>query len=95
MDSIDAELVEDKGVLGQNHELLECHLRVGGERRVYVAPSELELAEKLGRKPPPGAVRWFPDPFRRATDHRWSQMATDLVALQRAQASVAICGHLW
>jgi hypothetical protein len=60
--TIDAELAEDKGVLGEDHELLECHLRVGGERRVYVAPSELELAEKLGRKRPPGAVRWFPDP---------------------------------
>jgi hypothetical protein len=62
MGSIDAILAEDKGVLGENHELLECHLRAGGERRVYVAPSELELAKKLDRKPPPGAVRWFPDP---------------------------------
>jgi hypothetical protein len=61
-DTLDAELAEDKGVLGQDHELLECHLRVGGERRVFVAPTELELAQKLGRKPPPGAVRWFPDP---------------------------------
>jgi hypothetical protein len=61
-DTLDAELTEDKGVLGRDHELLECHLRVGGERRVFVAPTELELAQKLGRKPPPGAVRWFPDP---------------------------------
>ena len=61
-DTIDAELAEEKGVLSEDHELLECHLRVGGERCVYVAPSELELAEKLGRQPPSGAVRWFPDP---------------------------------
>lgn len=61
-DTIDAELSEDKGVLGEDHELLECHLRVGGERRIFVHPSELELAQKLGRKPPLGELRWFPDP---------------------------------
>jgi hypothetical protein len=53
--------VRDEGVLGQAQELLECHLRVGGERRIYVADSELEIARRLGRDPPPGEVRWFPD----------------------------------
>jgi hypothetical protein len=61
-DTIDAELAEDKGVLGEDHELLECHLRVRGERRVFVHPNELELAQKLGRKPPAGELRWFSDP---------------------------------
>lgn len=61
-DTIDAELAEDKGVLGEDRELLECHLRVRGERRVFVHPNELELAQKLGRKPPAGELRWFSDP---------------------------------
>jgi hypothetical protein len=61
-ETIDADLAEEKGVLGEDHELLECHLRVGGERRVFVHPSELELAQKLGRKPPSGERRWFSDP---------------------------------
>jgi hypothetical protein len=61
-DPIDAELAEGKGVLGEDHELLECHLRVGGERRVFDHPNELELAQKLGRKRPAGELRWFPDP---------------------------------
>jgi hypothetical protein len=52
--------VYDEGVLGQPQELLECHLRVQGERRIYVAPSELAIARRLGREPPPGEVRWFP-----------------------------------
>jgi len=58
----DVDLAEDKGVLGQDHELLECHLRVRGERRLVVHPNELELARKLGRKPPAGEVRWFTAP---------------------------------
>jgi hypothetical protein len=61
-DTIDAELTEDRGVLGEDHELLECHLRVGGKRRVFVHPNELELARKLGRKPPAGETRLFSDP---------------------------------
>jgi hypothetical protein len=52
--------VADEGVLDQPRELLECHLRVRGERRIYVAPSELEIAQRLGREPPEGEVRWFP-----------------------------------
>ncbi len=47
-------------VLDEAQELLECHLRVRGERRIYIAPSELEIARRLGRQPPPGEVRWFP-----------------------------------
>jgi hypothetical protein len=50
----------DEGVLGHSEELLECHLRVGGERRLHRDPSEDELARRLGRKLPPGEVRWFP-----------------------------------
>lgn len=61
-DTIDAELAEDRGVLGEDHELLECHVRVRGERRVFVHPKELELAQKLGRRPPAGELRWFSDP---------------------------------
>jgi hypothetical protein len=47
-------------VLEEAHELLECHLRVRGERRIAVAPSEVELALRRGREPPSGQVRWFP-----------------------------------
>jgi hypothetical protein len=50
----------DEGVLGHAQELLECHLRVRGERRRHEELSELEIARRLGRQPPPGEVRWFP-----------------------------------
>jgi hypothetical protein len=51
----------DEGIFGRASELLECHLRVRGERRIFVASSEIEIARRLGREPPPGEVRWFPD----------------------------------
>jgi hypothetical protein len=45
----------------RKEELLECHVRVRGERRLYVSEQELELAARLGRKPPDAVVRFFPD----------------------------------
>ena len=50
----------DEGVLGHSEELLECHLRVRGERRLHRDHSEDEIARRLGRELPPGEVRWFP-----------------------------------
>jgi hypothetical protein len=58
--TLDADEAIDEDVLDHPQELLECHLRVRGERRLYVPPSEVEIARRLGREPPPGEVRWFP-----------------------------------
>jgi hypothetical protein len=48
----------DEGVLDHSEELLECHLRVRGERRLVRDPHADAIARRLGREP--GDVRWFP-----------------------------------
>jgi hypothetical protein len=45
----------------RQEELLECHVRVRGERRLYVSEQEMELAARRGRKPPDPVVRFFPE----------------------------------
>ena len=45
----------------RREELLECHVRVRGERRLYVSEQEKELPARRGRKPPDPVVRLFPD----------------------------------
>jgi hypothetical protein len=45
----------------RREELLECHVRVRGERRLYTSEQEMELAARRGRKPPDPVVRLFPD----------------------------------
>ncbi|MFL5930222.1 MAG: hypothetical protein ACJ75P_03105 [Gaiellaceae bacterium] len=45
----------------RDEELLECHVRVRGERRLHTSEHELRVAARLGREPPDPVVRFFPD----------------------------------
>jgi hypothetical protein len=45
----------------RDEELLECHVRVRGERRLYTSEHEVQLAARLGREPPDPVVRFFAD----------------------------------
>jgi hypothetical protein len=45
----------------RDEELLECHVRLRGERRAYVNPMDVAHAERLGRTPPEPVVRFFAD----------------------------------
>ncbi len=48
-------------LLEREEELLECHVRVRGKRRLHRPEQEVQLAVRLGRKPPDPVVRFFPD----------------------------------
>jgi hypothetical protein len=45
----------------RSEELLECHVRVRGERRLHTPQDEIDNAARLGRQPPDPVVRFFPD----------------------------------
>jgi hypothetical protein len=45
----------------RDEELLECHVRVRGERRLHTSEHEMRLAARRGREPPDPVVRFFPD----------------------------------
>lgn len=45
----------------REEELLECHVRMRGERRLHTPEQEIELAARQGREPPDPVVRFFPD----------------------------------
>jgi hypothetical protein len=61
----------------RDEELLECHVRVRGERRLYTPEHELQLAARRGREPPDPVVRFFPDD---AALHAGIEAALDWVA---------------
>jgi hypothetical protein len=60
----------------RDEELLECHVRVRGERRLHTSEHEMQLAARLGREPPDPVVRFFPDD---ATLHAGIEAALDWV----------------
>jgi hypothetical protein len=53
--------VEVTPLTERGEELLECHLRACGERRLWVDERKVEHAKSLGREPPAPQVTFFPD----------------------------------
>lgn len=58
----DPERPAPRALLTEREEpLLECHVRVRGERRLYTNPGDLRYAERTGTEPPAPRVRLYPD----------------------------------
>jgi hypothetical protein len=53
--------IESSPLNERDEELLECHLRARGERRLQVPEHEVERAERPGRQPPSPEVTFAPD----------------------------------